>query len=84
MKPIWKKLLAADCAVAVLFTSQGVPVAAAADMYETQAEVPYANEEHIDAEIPGEVPTDGKIWGSDVNTETDAVIPDVNIQPDAR
>ena len=83
MKPIWKKLLAAGCAAAMLITSQGSSVAAATDMYETQAEDLSAYEERIDTEIIGEVPTDEKTWGLDVNTETDAVIPDENIQTDA-
>ena len=76
MKPIWKKFLAAGCAAAVLITSQGSSVAAAADMYETQAEEPSAYEEHLNAESIGEAPADGKTWGPDANTETDAALPD--------
>ena len=99
MKPIWKKLLAAGCAAAVLITSQGVPVAAAADMYETQAETLPADEVYKEADIVEEasaatdvsdevsartdVNARSDAAGSDVNIRSDAALPDGNIQPNA-
>ena len=95
MKPIWKKLLAAGCAAAVLITSQGVPVAAAADMYETQAVTLPADEVYKEAESVEEASaaadvSDEVAARTDVNAETDAALPggnatglDENAQPDA-
>ncbi len=99
MKPIWKKLLAAGCAAAVLITSQGVPVEAAADMYETQAETLPADEEYKEADIVEEASAAADVSdevaartdvnagpdaaGSDVNIRSDAALPDGNIQPNA-
>ena len=99
MKPIWKKLLAAGCAAAVLITSQGVPVAAAADMYETQAETLPADEVYKEADIVEEASAAADVSdevaartdvnagsdaaGSDVNIRSDAALPDGNIQPNA-
>ena len=99
MKPIWKKLLAAGCAAAVLITSQGVPVEAAADMYETQAETLPADEVYKEADIVEEASAAADVSdevaartdvnagsdaaGSDVNIRSDAALPDGNIQPNA-
>ena len=99
MKPIWKKLLAAGCAAAVLITSHGVPVAAAADMYETQAVTLPADEVYKEAESVEEASAAADVSdevaartdvnagsdtaGSDVNIRSDAALPDGNIQPNA-
>ena len=99
MKPIWKKLLAAGCAAAVLITSQGVPVEAAADTYETQAETLPADEVYKEADIVEEASAAADVSdevaartdvnagsdaaGSDVNIRSDAALPDGNIQPNA-
>lgn len=99
MKPIWKKLLAAGCAAVVLITSQGVPVEAAADMYETQAETLLADEVYKEADIVEEASAAADVSdevaartdvnagsdaaGSDVNIRSDAALPDGNIQPNA-
>ena len=64
MKPIWKKLLAAGCAAAVLITSQGVPVEAAADMYETQAETLPADEVYKEADIVEEASAAADVDGT--------------------